>query len=190
MIVLFLAFLGLVYVKDKIKWALLSVTLLTIMLSWGKNYVSAMVLLPILLYNVNIFLDNKKQLIFSGINTLILVLAMTKGDLFVATSLTDFFLDFVPGYDKLRAVTIILVVAEMCIPLIGVMFLQKLFVSRKEIATNMTGFIVVTAIFGLFFISMLMMPTLFNTFLAAQETEMLASVTDPAQQGQYLRLTN
>lgn len=184
-IVLFLAFLGLVYVKDKIKWALLSVTLLTIMLSWGKNYVSAMVLLPILLYNVNIFLDNKKQLIFSGVNTLILFFAMAKGELFIATSLTDFFLDFVPGYDKLRAVTIILVVAEMCIPLIGIMFLQKLFVSRKEIATNLTGFIVITAVFGLFFISMLMMPTTFNTFLAMQETEMLASVTDPVQQGQY-----
>jgi hypothetical protein len=184
-IVLFLAFLGLVYVKDKIKWALLSVTLLTIMLSWGKNYVSALVLLPILLYNINIFLDSKKQLIFSGVTTLILFLAIAKGELFVATSLTDFFLDFVPGYDKLRAVTIILVVAEMCIPLIGVMFLQKLFVSRKEIAANMTGFVIVSGVFALFFISMLMLPSSFNTFLAVQETDMLASVSDPVQQGQY-----
>ena len=54
-IVLFLAFLGLVYVKDRYKWALLSVTLLAIMLSWGKNYVSAFVLLPILMYSANIF---------------------------------------------------------------------------------------------------------------------------------------
>jgi len=178
-IVLFLAFLGLVYIKDRIKWALLSVTLLTVMLAWGSNYVSAFVLLPILLFNVNMFLDEKKQLIFSGVNVLLLFFAMTNGDLIMQSSLTDFFLDAVPGYNKLRAVTIILVVAELCAPLLGILFLQRLIQNAEEIKKKSIGFIVVTGLFFLVLISFLAAPETFTNFLSAPEQQTLASFENP-----------
>lgn len=40
--------------------------------------------------------------------------------------LTDFFLDHVPGYNKFRAVTIILVVVELAVPVLGVLYLDRL----------------------------------------------------------------
>lgn len=84
-VVIVLAIFGLVFVTNPIKWALLVVTLLTLALSWGKNFMG----------------------------------------------LTDFFLDHVPGYNKFRAVTIILVVVELCIPVIGVLFLDLLVKERE-----------------------------------------------------------
>lgn len=184
-IVMFLAFLGMVYVKDRIKWALLSVTLLTIMLSWGSNYVSAIVLLPILLYNVNLFLEGKNQLIFTIVNSVLLFFTMTSGDLFVASSLTDFFLDYVPGYNKLRAVTIILVVAELCAPLLGILFLQKLVKKREEIQKESLGLIIVSSFFFLVLLIMYVSPGAFNTFLSDQEQAGIAAITDPNILEQY-----
>ncbi len=40
--------------------------------------------------------------------------------------LTDFFLDFVPGYTKFRAVTIILVVVALVAPVLGILYLDRL----------------------------------------------------------------
>jgi hypothetical protein len=40
--------------------------------------------------------------------------------------LTDFFLDLVPGYSKFRAVTIILVIVELAVPVLGMVHLDRL----------------------------------------------------------------
>jgi len=98
-IVVFLALLGMVYLKDASKWALLAVTILTVMLSWGKNYMG----------------------------------------------LTDWFLDNIPGYDKFRAVTIILVIAELCIPLLAVLLVDKLIKEREAIKANLKPFYITSA---------------------------------------------
>jgi len=185
-IVMFFALLGMIYVKDRYKWALLSVTLLAIGLSWGKNYVSAFILLPIILYMVNIFLTGKKQLIFTAANTLLFLLALFNGEMYMEASLTDFFLDAVPGYNKLRAVTIILVVAELCIPLLGVLFLQKLITKRKEILEDLNGFYIATGFLFLFLIIFLLSPTTFNDFISAQEYAMVDTLTDTSMQQQYM----
>jgi hypothetical protein len=187
-IVMFLALLAMIYIKDKYKWALLSATLLAICLSWGKNYVSAFVLLPIILYLVNVFLTGKKQLIFTGVNTLILLIAMFNGEMFVESSLTDFFLDVVPGYNKLRAVTIILVVAELCIPILGILFLQKLISKREEIKEDILGFYIGTGAFLIVLLAFLAAPTSFNDFITAQENAAIESIPNLAQQQQYMEL--
>lgn len=183
-IVMLLAFLALVYSKEKYKWALLSVTLLTIALSWGSNYVSALILLPILLYNVNIFLDEKKQLIFSGVNTLFFLVCLSLTSM--GPSLTDFFLDYVPGYNKFRAVTIILVVVELCAPLLAILFLHRLFKAREEIKKNSFGFYIVSALFLLFLLINLIAPNTFNSFLSIQEEGMIEGITDPNMLESYL----
>ena len=40
--------------------------------------------------------------------------------------LTSFFFDFFPGYNRFRAVTMILIIAEFCIPLLGILTLDRL----------------------------------------------------------------
>ena len=101
-IIFFLFILGLIIVKGHEKWWLLSATILSVMLAWGKNFMP----------------------------------------------LTNLFLDYFPGYNKFRAVTTILVIAEFCIPFLGILALRDIFngtTSKKElfralkIATGITG---------------------------------------------------
>lgn len=47
-------------------------------------------------------------------------------------SITDFFIDFVPMYDKFRAVSSIQVIAELCIPVLAIMGLQSFFTTTLE----------------------------------------------------------
>jgi len=137
-IVVFLAFLALFYVNDKMKWGLLAVTIFTIMLSWGKNYLG----------------------------------------------FTEFFLEYLPGYNKFRAVTIILFVAELTFPLLAILFLNKLVKKREEIVNNMIPFFAVTGFFVLLLIAFMIMPTVFNDFLTSAELGQLDSI--PAgQEGLY-----
>ena len=77
--VLMLFWLGFFIVKGPMKWCLLAATVLSILLSWGKNFMG----------------------------------------------FTDFFLDYVPMYDKFRTVASILVIAEFTIPLLAMLALKK-----------------------------------------------------------------
>jgi hypothetical protein len=45
---------------------------------------------------------------------------------------TDFFIDFVPMYDKFRAVSSIQVILELCIPVMAIMGFQSFFTTDKE----------------------------------------------------------
>ena len=85
-IVFFLAVLGLFHDQRKIKYVFLAGAILSLVLSWGKN--------------------------FDG--------------------LTQFFIDFVPLYDKFRAVSSIQVVLELCIPVLAIMGLQSFFSNDKD----------------------------------------------------------
>ena len=78
--VLFLFVLGLFIVKGPMKWCLLAATILSILLSWGKNFMP----------------------------------------------FTDFFLDYIPMYDKFRTVASILVIAEFTIPLLAMLALKEI----------------------------------------------------------------
>ena len=83
--VFFLFILGLFIVKGPMKWCLLAATVLSILLSWGRNFMP----------------------------------------------FTDLFLDYIPMYDKFRAVESILVIAEFTIPLLAMLALKRL-VEMKE----------------------------------------------------------
>ena len=85
-IVFFLAVLGLYHDKRKVKYLFLAGAILSLLLSWGKNF----------------------------------------------DALTRFFVDFVPLYDKFRAVSSIQVVLELCFPVLAIMGLQSFFTSEKE----------------------------------------------------------
>jgi len=103
-VVALLAFLGMIFLKSKLKWALLAATILAIMLSWGKNFMG----------------------------------------------LTDFFIDYFPGYNKFRTVTIFLVIVELTIPLLGVLFLDMLIKQREEIVAKKKQLFIALGVFFVF----------------------------------------
>ncbi len=97
-IVFLMALLGMFFLKTPLKWAFLAVTILTLMLSWGKNFMG----------------------------------------------LTDFFLDYVPGYNKFRAVTIILMITGLIFPIIGAMLLDQFMKERENLKDKKKLFLAVS----------------------------------------------
>lgn len=61
--------------------------------------------------------------------------------------LTDFFVDHVPMYNKFRTVTIILVLIEMCIPILGILILQQLWDERDELKEKRKTFLITAGSF-------------------------------------------
>lgn len=85
-IIIFLFIFSLFYLKGPLKWWGIAVTILSILLSWGKNFMP----------------------------------------------LTDFFLEYVPLYNKFRAVSMTLVIAELSIPLLAFVALDQLIREEKK----------------------------------------------------------
>ena len=87
----------------------------------GPVYVGAIIMF---LFVLALFvLDNKYKWWLLAATILSILLAWGKNFM----PFTDFFLNYVPGYNKFRAVSMTLVMAELCIPLLAVLGLQKVF---------------------------------------------------------------
>ena len=146
-IMIFLAVLGLFLIKDRIKWALLAITIVSIMLAWGKNLMW----------------------------------------------FTDLFFDYMPGYNKFRAVSMILVIAELTIPLLAALALQKVYESTastpvslgKQTMSTSRVLVIAAAITGGFALLCYLAPDMFNKFQADNELGHLvaqARQQDPSAQ--------
>lgn len=85
-IVFFLFVLAMFHDKRKLKYVFLVGAIVSLMLSWGKNF----------------------------------------------SIITDLFIDYMPMYDKFRAVSSIQVILELCIPILAVMGLHSFFTTNKE----------------------------------------------------------
>jgi hypothetical protein len=100
---------------------------------WGDQpivaapaYIGAVVFFLCLLA---LFMDKRKiKYVFVAGALVSLVLSWGKNIPF----LTDFFIDFVPMYNKFRAVSSIQVVLELCIPVLAIMGLQSFFKEEKD----------------------------------------------------------
>ncbi len=79
-IIFFLFVLGLMLIKEIDKWWLLTATVLSILLAWGRNF----------------------------------------------QWFTDIFFDYFPGYNKFRAVSMTLIIAEFTMPFLGLLGLKKI----------------------------------------------------------------
>ena len=159
-IVCMLAFLGLFFMRDKIKWALFAVTILAIMLSWGKNFMKSsdffydngptfIAIIAILFVGLGLFFA-KNKIKWAVITLVIVAFALTFWRLF--GSLTDFFIDHIPAYNKFRAVTIILVLVELTVPVMGILFLNELIKRRQEIIAQKQKVLIVLGAFVTFLI--------------------------------------
>ncbi len=95
-ILMFFFVLGLFIVKGRMKWILLVATLLSVMLSWGKNFMP----------------------------------------------LTEFFLEYFPLYNKFRSVTIILVIAEFCIPLLAILVINEILKNVEILKEKVNLFVI------------------------------------------------
>ena len=130
-IVVFLFVLGALTVKGKLKWALLVATLLSILLSWGKNFMG----------------------------------------------FTNFFLDYVPGYDKFRAVSMTLVIAEVTMPLLGFLGLAEIAKDPEGFKKNQKKFFIALGITAGICLLFLIAPKLFFNFLSQGEAEQFAQLS-------------
>lgn len=87
---------------------------------------------------------------------------------------TDFFLEYIPFYNKFRAVTIVLAVVELTIPLLGVLFLNQLVRNTDEIKRNIKPFYITSgAFFG--FILLLTFTGLGDGYLKGEEYDYIAN---------------
>ena len=130
-IVVFLFVLGALTVKGKLKWALLIATLLSILLSWGKNFMG----------------------------------------------FTNFFLDYIPGYDKFRAVSMTLVIAEVTMPLLGFLGLAELMKNPDGSQKNIKKFYIALGITAGICLLFYLAPKTFFSFLSQGEAEQFAAMS-------------
>lgn len=132
--VLFLFVLGLFVLKGPLKWALVGATLLSVLLSWGKNFMF----------------------------------------------FTDLFLDFMPMYDKFRAVSSILVIAEFTIPLLAMLTLRKL-IDEPDVLKQHTKYLYASfgLTGGLALLFALAPRVFFGTYVPAGEMAMLSQALPP-----------
>ena len=128
-IIIFLAVLALFLVRGRLKWWITAAFLLSLFLSWGKNF----------------------------------------------SILTDFFIDYVPLYNKFRAVSSIQVIIELVIPILAVMGLHQLFnsfvsVDQKKKALVQSFSIVggITLIFIFFKSSLLDFSSVYDQMIREQ----------------------
>lgn len=132
-IVILLFILGSVIVPGKWKWWLLSSSIFSILLAWGKNMMW----------------------------------------------LTDLFIDYVPLYDKFRAVSSILVIAEFTMPLLAIFAVYQLIKSKSEENENIFKKVlyVSSVVIGCLLILYLFGPEIFSfsTVQDSQIPEFMAS---------------
>src|SRR5680860_500364 len=84
--ILFLFIFALFLIKGRLKWWIVGGIILSLLLSWGKNF----------------------------------------------TFLTQFFIDYVPLYNKFRAVSSIQIIIELCVPILAVFGLYRLFLDFEK----------------------------------------------------------
>ena len=84
---------------------------------------------------------------------------------------SNLFIDYFPGYNKFRAVTMTLVIAEFCIPLLGFLALRDIFngtTTKKEI---IRGLKIAAGITGGFILLIIILPGIAGSFLGQNESE-------------------
>jgi len=146
----------------------------------GPVYIGAIIVFLALL-GMFVIKNPIKWPIFLGT---LLTIALAWGNNFMA--LTDFFMDHVPGYNKFRAVSMLMVIPELTFPLLAVLAVNELLkyknwgekvrlsLLKKEISLKKLV-IISTSVVGGFCLLSYLMPDMFNTFHAQNEEEQLIS---------------
>lgn len=127
-IVVLLMLLLLTQAEARARWWMLAVVpVVVIMAQLSSPLAVGLLLIAYLLAGLFLWEDTLAYALFAAF---VLTLLLSWGHNFMP--LTDFFLDHVPGYNKFRAVTIILVIVELAAPVLGVLYLQRLLTDEKR----------------------------------------------------------
>lgn len=129
LIVFFFVF-GLFFVKGHYKWVLLAATVLSLMLSWGKNMMW----------------------------------------------FTDFFFDYVPAYNKFRAVSMTLVIAEFTMVILAFLSIKQILEKPETILEKKWKFYAAFGLTAGLSLLFYLMPTSFFNFLSIEEAKQLPSL--------------
>ena len=127
-IIMFLFVLSIFILDPKLKWWLISATVLSIFLAWGHNF----------------------------------------------PRLTNFFLDYIPGYNKFRVVSTTLVIAEFTIPLMAILALKEVFENKIDKIKLEKAFKYSFYITGGLTLLFALLPGLFYSFTAATDENLIA----------------
>nr|WP_315240239.1 YfhO family protein [uncultured Flavobacterium sp.] len=118
-----------------------------------------------------LFIDDRKiKYVFLGGALFSLVLSWGKN----FSLLTDLFIDYVPMYDKFRAVSSIQVILELCFPVLAIMGLQSFFKSKEEPKLQQKA-LIQTGVFGLGVIIILAVAKGFFHFSGSNDSYFLES---------------
>ena len=123
-IIFFLFVLGLIIVRGPLKWWLLTATIVSVLLSWGHNFMP----------------------------------------------LTDFFLNHVPGYNKFRAVSMILVIAEVCMPILGILAVKEFFDPEKDKKRLFKPLLIATSVTAGICLVFALIPDVFMSFMGPKDS--------------------
>ena len=132
---MFLFVLGLFIVRGRMKWWLLTVAVLSLLLSWGQNFMF----------------------------------------------FTNLFLDYFPMYNKFRAVTMILVIAEFAIPLLAILALKDIFERKTDSGIVMKGLKYSAIIVGAMLLLLIAVPGALFDISAASDIDYLNNVGFPPE---------
>lgn len=122
-IILFLFIFGLIIIEGREKWWIFTAVLLSVFLSWGKNFMP----------------------------------------------LTSLFIDFFPGYDRFRAVTMTLVIAGVCVPLLAVLALKEITEGKVPLKKAVKALSLAAGITGGLSFLFFLFPGLAGSFLRPDE---------------------
>jgi hypothetical protein len=104
--------------------------------------------------------------------------------------LTNLFLDYFPYYNKLRAVSSMLVIAELCIPILAILALKEILenpaiikkkVSIKGLKSKFPAFYISLAATGGLVLLFIIVPTMFFSFFSQQEIQMFSEAAKKPQ---------
>lgn len=138
----FLFVLGAFLLKGPFKWSMLGLTLLVLLLAWGKHFMA----------------------------------------------LSSFFLDYVPLYNKFRAVSMILVVLQVILPLLGFITLHKIFSKEWDKKKVWNALKWATGIVGGLCAIAWLFPTIAGNFESANDAQMFPDWLLPAIQSDRMSL--
>lgn len=93
---------------------------------------------------------------------------------------TEFFFNNIPGYNKFRAVYMILVIAQLTMPILAMLALREIVVNAAELKTKLRSFYIAFALTGGVALLVYIMPTSFVTPVNSTDTQ---RVTQAVQQG-------
>jgi len=144
----------------------------------GPVYVGAIL---VFLFVLGLFvLDDHLKWVLLTATILAIILSWGKNFM----EFTNFFIDYVPGYNKFRAVSMILVIVELTIPLLAILTLDKLIKQPDLLLRRKKAFYTALGLTAGISLLFYLFPTAFFSFFSQMEVQqfgMMKKSNDPAQ---------